>query len=174
MKQCVDARRPAASFDWSRTFDIDVLFAPEAANYFGAGFNYPLEFRDMPDYGKFSVIGAKTGRTPCDKVPGALCHVCHKPTDHLKSKLKHTPPLPDHGRAIGRFEFSDLDTLARHCAKASETVSKWPAWKRNILRDSSKAQWDTPRLPSTEYYYTRAMSISKEIKQGKDPEGFYK
>lgn len=54
--------------------------------------------------------------------------------------------LPDHGRDIGWEEYSDLSPLALHCRKASETVAKWPAWKRGVLDASSKAQWDTPRF----------------------------
>jgi hypothetical protein len=62
--------------------------------------------------------GARTMRTPCG--------------------------LPDHGRDIGKYEFSDMDKFELHCAKASDTVSAWPAWKQNLL-DNSPTR-DTPRF----------------------------
>ena len=35
----------------------------------------------------------------------------------------------------------------QHCREAAERVSKWPAWKRNILVDSAKPTLDKPRQP---------------------------
>lgn len=72
--------------------------------------------------------------------------------------------LPDHGREIDKYEFSNLDKLALHCERASDMVSKWPAWKKNLLGNSPTRR--TPRLvlPPSDYFYDRAMKRSAEIK----------
>lgn len=191
MAAAVDRKRKLADLhnvnwlDYSATFCPTYYYTQEELGFMlipKGILSGPCKYGHNPmlevPYGSFCVKGATTHRDYCGNPP-------------------------DHGREIDRFEFSDLGKLATHCAKASEIVSKWPAWKHNILQDSSKAQWDTPRtykdyeevikqgypvaipnmlagrtlnlrLPKTEYYFNRAMAISEEIKQGKDPEGFYK
>lgn len=52
--------------------------------------------------------------------------------------------LADHGREIRWDEYSDLDRFALHCARASEVVNRWPAWKRNMLNNSPTR--GTPRF----------------------------
>lgn len=52
--------------------------------------------------------------------------------------------LADHGREIRWDEFCDLDRFALHCARASEVVNRWPAWKRNMLNNSPTRE--TPRF----------------------------
>jgi hypothetical protein len=43
--------------------------------------------------------------------------------------------LPDHGREIDKYEFSDLDAFALHCQRAKDTVNNWPKWKQNLLNN---------------------------------------
>jgi hypothetical protein len=42
-----------------------------------------------------------------------------------------------------------LDSLAfvDHLALAAKVVESWPAWKRNLLENSSKPTMSTPRTP---------------------------
>ena len=42
---------------------------------------------------------------------------------------------------------ADRKKFHDHLEWAAKQVASWPAWKRNILKDSSKPQWDTPRKP---------------------------
>lgn len=35
--------------------------------------------------------------------------------------------------------------LIQHCERASEIVSKWPGWERNIIENSLRPAWDKPR-----------------------------
>lgn len=73
--------------------------------------------------------------------------------------------LADHGREIRWDEYSDLDTFALHCARASEVVNRWPAWKQNLLdprpcRDKPRLMpfplKDAPRLESMNRLYRKA------------------
>lgn len=174
------------------------MWGPEPTRMMGEGFSIDFEFTL---YGRqFIMDGVKTCRTPCSKVPGALCHVCHEPTEypydgtdvyhvecfkarwakcplcqlpiaasgpeylmpihrgcatkHLKSKLKYTPPLPDHGR-----DFRELTTY--------EEVQAALLQGYTVQLSSRKRT-----LPPTSYFYERAMARSQELKQGIDTEGF--
>lgn len=35
--------------------------------------------------------------------------------------------------------------LIQHCERASEIVSKWPGWERNMIENSLRPAWDKPR-----------------------------
>lgn len=97
----------------------------------------------------------------------AICPICQLPVNHPWQSDLHTyhtaclmkrhgidqPPsqIPDHGNNIPWDEFSDLTHFQKHLAVAGKTVEGWPAWKRNILRDCGKAQWEHPRWVSACY-----------------------
>lgn len=55
--------------------------------------------------------------------------------------------IPDHGRDIDDMEFSSLDAFSRHLERCKRIVSKWPAWKQNLLVNSDKSQWACGRIP---------------------------
>lgn len=67
--------------------------------------------------------------------------------------------LPDHGRNIRWDEYSDLDAFALHCARASDVVNRWPAWKRNLL--SAEPTRQTPRVTFPLKDATRLESMNR-------------
>jgi len=81
--------------------------------------------------------------------------------------------LPDHGRDIGKYEFSSMNKLALHCAKASDTVSKWPAWKQNLL-DNSPTREKARAVTTGEFYVDppRPQPVTFEIKDAPRCEAF--
>lgn len=103
--------------------------------------------------------------------------------------------VPDHGRSINKYEFSDKDPFALHCERSADIVATWPAWKQKLLgvsptRETPRVPIDTERshddisrrlslqkvellgdrprvvLPASDYFYDRAMKRSAEIKAG--------
>lgn len=37
------------------------------------------------------------------------------------------------------------ESIVEQCERAAKIVSQWPTWKRNILENSLRPQWDAPR-----------------------------
>lgn len=54
----------------------------------------------------------------------------------------------------------DRQHFIKTLERASEIVSTWPEWKRNILSNSAKPMWDTPRQPvdNSDSYYRRKLA----------------
>lgn len=50
------------------------------------------------------------------------------------------------GGPVGVGVISESQVL-EHCRLAAEIVSKWPKWKQNLIENSLKPSWDTPRKP---------------------------
>lgn len=53
--------------------------------------------------------------------------------------------IPDHGRDIGKYEFSELSKFQKCLEEASLAVKTWPAWKRGILNGCCEAQLEISR-----------------------------